>query len=160
MGEANKPVFPPLFPPGVHPLTFRGLEERLTAAFPKNERRKLVWERFKAFLQELQSLGIEFRVYADGSFVTESLSPEDVDIFVTAARADVEGLTQEQQTFLLSLFAQDNLAVVKHRYLTHPFFAAEEDEGTCRRWISFFSSARDDSPKGLPCFDLTPGDPL
>ncbi len=160
MGEPNKPVFPPRFSPGIHLLTFRVLEERLTAGFPKNERRRLIWERFRAFLQELQSLGIPFCIYADGSFVTASPSPEDIDIFVTAAAADVEGLTPEQQSFLFSLFARDNLAIVKLRYLTHPFFAAQENERLCRTWIRFFSSARDDSPKGLPCFDLAPDDLL
>lgn len=67
-----------LLPAGVHDCTSAEAEE----IFCHNDCRREIWEGFSRFLARLEELPQPSEILLDGSFVTDKVSPRDVDVVV------------------------------------------------------------------------------
>ena len=68
--------------PGLHKITFGEFYETFVEKFPSSQRRK---EIFDSLFELVKSLTTEYEIYevwVDGSFVTEKINPNDIDIII------------------------------------------------------------------------------
>lgn len=70
-----------LLPPGIHDCTLQEVEVRF-GAFRGSDRRPGLWASFKEFFSEVQMVRFALALVIDGSFVTEKLLPNDVDVIL------------------------------------------------------------------------------
>jgi hypothetical protein len=75
-----KPEFPPLLDFGFHPMTIQELHQLAVAPFSKSNTRADLWTNFLWLISELQAAGLKGRIWVDGSFVTEKIDPDDIDM--------------------------------------------------------------------------------
>jgi hypothetical protein len=148
-----KQEFPPIFPPGFHPISVEQLEEICVGKFNGSETRKQILDGLKEVLYRLDSVGIKADVWINGSFTTLKENPEDVDIAVKIDHTYLEQGTPEQietlkwiegnlkgshkcDSYIIHLFPQDDPRAVLNEY-------------NLAMWIRQFGFSRKDEYKGL-----------
>jgi hypothetical protein len=68
-----------LLPEGIYECTVEEVEARF-GRFQQSDRRPILWGKFKEFLREVTSSGVVIQMIINGSFLTASPSPNDIDI--------------------------------------------------------------------------------
>ena len=68
-------------PEGLHDCTLEEVATRF-AAFQRSDRRPRLWALFTAFVRECKVTGLVELVLLDGSFVTSTDEPNDIDVVV------------------------------------------------------------------------------
>jgi hypothetical protein len=92
----QKPDFPALLKPGIHPLTIEALHGLAVAPFPQDSRRAELYEKLKLWVITLRASGVRGRLWLDGSFLTEKIGPSDIDcIFWSPSWVDEKNATQQ-----------------------------------------------------------------
>lgn len=79
----DKEEFPPLLEPGFHVTTLADLRSGCVTAFPLSKSRAQIMDGLEKFVDMLRSEGIVGDLWIDGSFMTQKLDPEDVDIVLS-----------------------------------------------------------------------------
>ena len=107
MGKASrsKDEFPPLLEPGIHRFSVADLEAKVVPAFPKSTRRAALWKNLRELIKGVTSLGIPCDIWIDGSFLTEKIDPDDIDLVVEASINVFEFGKKDQLAFLKQLGA-------------------------------------------------------
>lgn len=82
------PAFNPdgLLPPGIHDCTIQQIES-LFGSFQRTDRRPQLWARFKDFHAQAKTSGVVEALLLDGSFVTNSPVPNDIDVVIVVFAA-------------------------------------------------------------------------
>jgi hypothetical protein len=107
LANQPKPEFPPLLPAGLHPLSEADLETLTVTNFKASTRRPKLWRSLMRFCEELRDLGIApCRLWLNGSFLTEKVEPDDIDLIVEVGDAIYSGLGIDALMFIDSLAAQ------------------------------------------------------
>jgi hypothetical protein len=134
-----------LLPPGVHPATLEEVEQRFGR---KNAVRKSLCAGLMRAFQNLRKSGVR-RVYINGSFVTDKLSPNDVDgCWEADSSIDMDKLD------VVFLDFSAHRRQMKDKYGVD-FFPASYVEGDSRQtFLDFFQVDRDGRPKGVLVVDL------
>ncbi|MFA9218774.1 MAG: hypothetical protein ACEQSK_16950 [Sphingomonadaceae bacterium] len=91
----NKPDFPPLLPPGIHPLTLTELQALAVLPFLADARRAILFASFQQWVQKLQALHVGAILWVDGSFLTSKAGPQDIDCTMWCPNTSVT-LTAQQ----------------------------------------------------------------
>jgi hypothetical protein len=65
-------------PVGIHDCDLSEIE----AAFVHNDQRRLVWRGFQAYLELVRAVPELNIIYVDGSFITDGVHPNDIDIII------------------------------------------------------------------------------
>ena len=73
-----------LLPDGVYDCAMDEAAERL-GAFQSSDRRPQLWSRFAQFMREVNACGLIEAVLVDGSFVTATSNPNDIDLVLVAS---------------------------------------------------------------------------
>lgn len=94
---------PPLLPPGRHPMTISQLRELTVTPFPAPSTRHAIFAEFEAFVAELQSRSFRCEILCNGSFVTTSPDPSDIDVVVRIDHDFNDQLATDQAAFFDSL---------------------------------------------------------
>src|SRR5688500_8482129 len=84
MGAYLKPEFPPLLPDGFHPMTLADLRALCVSSRGPSLTRARIVEGLDDLVGRLVRAAVLGEVWIDGSFVTEKVDPEDVDILIHA----------------------------------------------------------------------------
>jgi hypothetical protein len=84
-------------PPGVYELTPEDVEAELVKPFERSLRRKAVYQGWTAFRAQVRSLVPVDREFIDGSFVTDRLNPDDMDVSFWIRAEHLEELGQGEQ---------------------------------------------------------------
>jgi hypothetical protein len=79
-GSVDKPDFPGLWPPGLHQLDIGVLRVRCVEEFPSSRSRDTLMTSLEEAIVRLRISGLCLDLWCDGSFVTEKIDPEDIDI--------------------------------------------------------------------------------
>jgi len=74
-----KPDFQPLLQPGMHRLTVQEHHILAVAPFSLDPRRQELHDKFCAWAQELEAIGLGGTLWLAGSFLTGKPSPADID---------------------------------------------------------------------------------
>ena len=158
-----KQEFPPLLPFGFHPLSESELYDLVVGAFPLSQRRPMLWKNLQWLIAELRRLRLPCRLWIDGSFLTQKIEPDDIDLVADFEIKVLENLASDQQVFV------ENLADFKYRDdpmklhtfvmfrapLGHP--ARMQAEALERQWIRDFGySFVNKTPKGIVLLEVVP----
>jgi len=92
----KKADFPPLWPPGIHPVTLAELQAVAVTPFLADARRTIIFASFKQWIQKLQSFEVHAILWIDGSFLTAKYGPDDIDCIMWNPNAGMD-LTVDQK---------------------------------------------------------------
>ncbi|MCP5411676.1 MAG: hypothetical protein H6924_06020 [Alphaproteobacteria bacterium] len=154
-GSPNKQEYAPLLRPGLHPHTVDALERLCVSRFPESVNRAALMGNLRKVLETMQSNGLRGKVWVDGSFLTEKLNPDDVDLVFVVTKAELAALDGAQREFL-SRFANANLA--PHYRCDHYVYvqddSAPESEYMHAYWLRQFGFSRGQDMKGVAVVTL------
>ncbi len=143
------PYYRPLLEPGIHYKTLAEVETLCVTTFGNNERRRKIFNLFSELMNRVLSLGLDWVIWVDGSFVSEKPDPGDVDVlFVPTDERAVNNLDEDGKKLLMELFSDRQRT--KRQYLTDAIFAPEfmVDPNQHMYWRGVFGFDREDRPKG------------
>src|SRR5829696_1938855 len=124
-----------LLPKGVHVCTMREAEERF-GHFQGNDRRVLLCSRFKEFIDNVRRVQIVAAIVLNGSFVTATAAPNDIDLIVVVRREhDFERDLTVAEYGILS-------KVRVHRFYGFDILVAQEGTVRLEKYIEFFQQVR------------------
>lgn len=155
MAGDDKPEFPPLLRPGRHEMSLEAVRRLCVARFPDSVTRPGLMLKLNSALEMLNRNGMRGKVWIDGSFLTEKLNPDDVDLILWVESAVFRALAPQQRAFLEwfrteSLWDQyriDNYAVVYDETVA-------EGEYMYAYWLRQFGFSRGHEMKGLAVVTL------
>jgi len=92
-------------------------------------------------------------VWLDGSFSTEKIDPNDVDLVVFADPVEINKLPPSLQTYLRGLFDR---ATSKRQYGCDVLFAPSSDTTMRSYWRGWYGFDRLEQPKGIARLAVSP----
>lgn len=122
---------PPLLAPGRHPMSVQQLRVLTVAPFPLGSGRAEIFAQFETLIDELTKREFRCEILCNGSFVTSSPKPQDIDVVVRIDHDFNDQLTSEQSYFFDALnddladHVVDTFAEVAYP-IGHPNFGIEE----------------------------------
>jgi len=131
-------------PPGMHTATLAEVE----AVFVTTPRRRDLCEGLRRAVQNLSAAGVR-RVFIDGSFVTTTADPNDID----GCWEWAEDVHLDLLDPLLLDFTQARQAR-REPYGVDFFLATWVEAGSGLTFLNFFQQNRADDPKGMVQLDL------
>lgn len=96
MNTRHKSEFPPLLQQGLHDLDEKSLKALVVEKFPRSTRREILWNNFVEIVGQLKSLKLPCKIWLDGSFLTEKIDPDDIDLVVDFPIQVMLSLSPEQ----------------------------------------------------------------
>lgn len=160
MGSVSiKPEFPPLLKPGFHPYGLADLRALCVDGIKSSITRKGIMDRLDEIAGAIQAAGISCELWIDGSFVTEKIDPEDVDMLVCvqsdlydndpAVKATIDWASDPDRW---NTHACDSYKWVEYSS-GHPLFA--DSEVTRLYWADWFGVSRRGVHKGIAVVALS-----
>lgn len=124
-----------LLPPGIHSCTLSELKERF-GRFSTSSQRQELFAKLEQYVQEARSAKIVSALLVDGSFVTSTEIPNDVDL--VAVLAEDHDFTQELRPY------QSN--VLSNRWARRQFgfdlLVARTNSSEYTEYVAFFAQVR------------------
>ena len=155
---SSKPEFAPLLAIGRYEMSLAELKQLCVYDFPLSATRPRIMEGLEKVIEELRMNGIEGEVWIDGSFVTEKMNPEDVDLVLRIQAIFYENATHKQKEAVSWLTTN-----LKNTHLCDSYFFMEWPEGHPNYWIGQymhnywmkqFGFFRSNEMKGIPVLSL------
>ena len=159
---SSKPEFTPLLEIGRHVMSVGELRKLCVDSFPLSATRPLVMDGLERVISRLSNDGIEGEVWVNGSFLTEKVNPDDVDIVLRVGAELYENGTIAQRSVIDWLNTD-----LKSSYFCHSFFFLEWPEGHPRYWLGEymysywmrqFGFSRGEEIKGIAVISLRWGE--
>jgi hypothetical protein len=147
---ADKEEFPPLLPPGFHPMDLATLRRLCVDRFPASFTRPGIMNNLGQIIARINSSGIPSRLWIDGSFLTEKLNPDDVDISMNISAQVYFGMPANQRAFFDGF--RNNSLYASHRVDNYGLIIDESrPEGIwlLAWWLRQFGFSRADEMKGI-----------
>jgi len=150
MAGVNKEEFPPILTPGFHVHDLVSLRRLCVSAFPDSITRAGIMNRLEALIHLMNHNGVVGQIWIDGSFLTQKLNPDDVDLLLILHPTDFTSMNAAQSNFfhwflsnnLYQSHRCDNYAVVFDR-------TAPEGEWNYAYWLRQFGFSRRNIMKGV-----------
>lgn len=149
-----KTEFPPLLAPGMHRMQLADVWRLCVCDFPLSATRPRIMRGLERLISYMNRMGITGELWLDGSFLTQKIDPDDVDMALRLQSAFSDNVTLDQDAFL-RWFADDDL---KPRFYcdTYVFVEYPEDDPRFdegdedrRYWLGWFGRSRRKMPKGI-----------
>jgi hypothetical protein len=137
-----------LLPQGIHDCTWNELAERF-GSFQSSDRRPQLCRKLEKFIGELRRVRLGRELIIDGSFVTDKLAPNDIDLILLLSidHDDAADLRPDEYNLL-------SKTRVRSRF-GFDIFVVGEGSRDYVRTVDFFSQVRDAKlRKGLLRFRL------
>jgi hypothetical protein len=100
MASSSKPEFPPLLPLGLHPMSVAEIRGMCVGAFPLSNTRDEIMRGLETLVGALAGVQVPTEVWVDGSFLTQKVNPEDVDVVLCMQGEAYDNGTQEQRNMV------------------------------------------------------------
>ncbi len=154
-GGDDKLEFPPLLSPGRHPMALAALNQLCVSNFPLSQRRAPLMNVVKDVLLSLSIEMIPAEVWIDGSFLTQKIEPDDVDLVVLLEAKNIPPDTNDSAWHVLERIGRKGFVTPLKcdSYLHfdfpegHPKYL--ENEVKRAYWIRQFCFTRQVEMKGL-----------
>ena len=143
----------PLLPAGLHPFDESELDARFVDAFAASSTRPNLLQGLRAFIGSLRKVGVAFEVWLDGSFCTEKIDPNDIDMVVFADPAELNQLDPATQTYLGGLLDRTS---ARRQFGCDVLFAPSGDMNMRSYWRGWYGFDRREQPKGIVCLTVAP----
>ena len=158
MAGGHKAEFPPLLAAGLHKMSFAGLKELCITGFPLSNRRESIMRSLEILLLGLSGAAIKAEAWINGSFLTQRIDPDDVDLVVVVQQQDWPTDPAGKEV-LARVARQDFKNPIKcDSYLSieYPSGHARYAFGQKQRdyWLKQFGESRGGEAKGLAVLDV------
>lgn len=160
-GPSSKPEFPPLLPVGFHPMSLDDLRQLCVDGFPLSGTRAAIMDGLEQVVGILRADQLAGELWIDGSFLTEKINPQDVDL---ALKLDDSFLAQCSQGQLDRINWFNDSPDLEGTYFCDSYVFAVYPEGHALHgqgdwmnayWIRQYGFNRDDTQyKGIARIDL------
>ncbi len=148
----QKHEFPNLLPAGFHEFNIVDLAALCVTPFATSHRRSLLLNGLLAFIKEVTNIGIAGELWFDGSFITQKVDPDDVDLLVVFDGKTMNQLSVAHQNSVKRLF---DPAYAKSHYNCDVYSVPSDDMVMVSYWRGWFGFQRDGkSPKGIAWIKL------
>jgi hypothetical protein len=107
----------------------------------------------RSFLAALRRVGVAFEVWLDGSFCTEKLDPNDIDLVVFADEFELNKLDPAVQRYLAGLLDR---TTTRRQFGCDVLFAPAGDVNLRSYWRGWYGFDRLERPKGMAKLVVTP----
>jgi len=157
-GVANS-EYPTLLPLGWHQKSMAELRELCVDRFPLSNTRDMIMQGLEQIVDTLRSHSIVGDLWVNGSFVTEKINPNDVDVVLFVEGAFWENATPQQQQIIdwLNNDLKDSHHCDSYTSIKWPESSPQYSYGEYWRayWIKQWGFGRDDRPlKGIGVVSL------
>ena len=157
----DKEDFPPLLGPGFHVKTMAELRAMCVDAFPLSITRGAIMAGFERFVAMLNAENIRGDIWVNGSFTTQKIDPEDVDVVLRVDVEFYENGTLEQKELMDRIGVEDFKSSHScHAFIFYEFPAGDSLQGFGEwmraYWIRQFGFSRGMELKGLAVLTLGP----
>ncbi|HEY1602478.1 MAG TPA: hypothetical protein VGG64_22940 [Pirellulales bacterium] len=164
MAGSNKDEFPPLLPDGFHVMTASELRALAVdeKRFPGSSSRAALMGRLEHIIAVLREKRIDGELWIDGSFLTEKIDPDDIDISLRIQAAAYDNGSPDQvQTidWMTGLWQTDSIDGYLHLEwpIGHPNHSV--GLGNFEYWKRQWGRGRNGTPKGIVVVNLALGEP-
>lgn len=139
-----------LLNPGFHEYKLNEIDKIFVEDFSKSQTRKEIYSGFLKWLKELLNICIPNEIWIDGSFVTDKINPNDVDLVYFIDVNDYSK-NNEQINQLRELGIQNNCDTYIAFSPNSKLPAELNNDITNKRnyWRGQFGFDREDNPKGM-----------
>ncbi len=137
------------------------VEQVCVDLFPLSSIRPTIFNGLVTFVQTLESAGVPGELWIDGSFLTETIDPKDVDVILKVDGAVYNSGTAEQRAAIDWVITNQKLTLKCDSYVLFAYPPGDplHDEG--RWWYSYWHKqwgfSREDDPKGIVVVSLGTG---
>ena len=90
MGGPPHDEYPPLWPDGFSPISLDEIRQRCVDAFPLSKTRKELFDSLVRVVEACSSVGVSGKLWVDGAFVTEAISPSKIVLILEIDEAVYE----------------------------------------------------------------------
>lgn len=154
----SKQDFPPLLPAGLHPMDIESLRTLCVDGFTTESSRGRLMHNLELVLSQATACGISMEAWIDGSFLTEKINPQDVDLVFRIARSDWSSASAVSKANFTTLLNSN----LKELYSCDCYFFPDESTGpahddsewTRAYWIRQFGFSRSQEPKGMAVINI------
>jgi len=98
----RKPAPQPLLSPGRHPMGLTELRDLTVARFPVSVRRPMLFAELERLTADLNRLHVVCELWVDGSFLTEKMEPDDIDLSFSAFASSLDVLDNTTKIWIFS----------------------------------------------------------
>lgn len=145
--------YPPIFGRGFYAMTLAEARDRFVVAFPQSLTRRGIMDGLCGLVERLNRNGVVGEVWLDGSFVTEKIDPEDVDILIRVSSAlyDNDRRVRDAVDWASQEERRDSHNCDSYKWIEydsgHPLFPDSENDRNY--WTRFFGTSRKGVAKGI-----------
>jgi hypothetical protein len=115
----------PLFDAGLHAIEEGEIDAIFSSPFVHSSRRLQLVESLKRFLQFVRGIGVSCDIWIDGSFSTDKLEPDDIDIVVFIFPGQINSLSADRYKDLSLL---NDRALMKAQYSCDVYVERASDD--------------------------------
>lgn len=155
MAGENKEEFSPLLPPGWHVMDIPAVRRLCVARFPDSIVRGRIMTLLEEVISMMQQARMRGQLWIDGSFTTQKLNPDDVDVILVVPAEDFIGMDAQQLAFIN--WFRGNSLKQSHKCDNY-FFIRNSDnainEYTYAYWLRQFGFSRANEMKGFAVVNL------
>lgn len=146
---------------GKHEFTFPDFWEQFVVSFPLSNTRLTIGKGFANFLLDLLAVFETIEIWADGSFTTMEVDPNDIDTVTVVHNDQYGSLTNEERRKLFGMFEGSHTAkkykvdsyVVTVYDQSHPGYQSYLLDINTR--MQFFTNDREGRQKGIVSMQIT-----
>jgi hypothetical protein len=136
----------PLLEPGLHDFNLSEIGNHFLLDFPSSKTRKSLIQGFNKYISHLSSIGVPIEIWIDGSFTTNKIDPNDIDLVIFSPASDLNSLTPEKQQLFQALIDR---ATIKQNFGCDVLFCPSEDQNMRSYWRGWYGFNRYEQPKGI-----------
>lgn len=141
--------YPPLLTVGFQDLKIEELEQIFLLPFPSSITRANILVEFKLWIKKVKKLKVKCEIWIDGSFATEKIDPQDIDVVLFINGSDIRKLSSEKKLGLETLTNQRLTEQQRKEAICDSYLSFSEDVFDRRFWEKTFGKSRGEIPKGI-----------
>lgn len=136
----------PLLPPGIHDVHEPELGNHFLKKFPTSTTRAKLVNGLQRYIALLKSHGVKFELWIDGSFTTEKVDPNDIDLVVFFDFKELDALPPDAQRRLTGLVDRHT---AKKNFGCDVLVSNKDDHDHRSYWRGWYGFDRNENPKGI-----------
>jgi hypothetical protein len=149
MPAAEKDEFPALLPSGFHTLDVDDRRRLCVDDFPSSATRPIIMANLERLIVQIDKCGITGEIWIDGSFMTEKLNPDDVDIALIISQSEFANLSIKQRLFFSDFCDNSYYDALKIDNYGVVIDNTDNGRWTYCYWLRQFGFSRRDQRKGI-----------
>jgi hypothetical protein len=140
---------PPLLAQGFKDIRLDELKPTFLSPFPSSITRINILRKFKHWVKKVKQLNVRCEIWVDGSFATEKIDPQDIDIVLFINSADIRKLSVAKKLELEILTNERFTEKQKKECFCDSYLVFAEDDFGRRYWEKQFGLSRKQTTKGI-----------